>query len=72
MGEVPNCSEIGVLGVLPGMIGVMQATEAIKIVLGLGDVLSGKLLYYNTLKHQQRVVKFDRKASEVEKVIKKW
>lgn len=48
-GEVPNCSEVGVLGVLPGVIGTMQANEALKIILGLGTVLSGKLLVYNAL-----------------------
>lgn len=48
-GEVPNCSEVGVLGVLPGVVGAMQANEALKIILGLGNVLSGKLLVYNAL-----------------------
>ena len=41
---VPSCAEGGVLGVLPGLIGVIQATEALKLVLGLGDSLSGRLL----------------------------
>src|SRR5690606_19253182 len=41
---VPNCSEIGVLGVLPGIIGSMQANEVLKIILGIGSTLSGKLL----------------------------
>ena len=44
VGEIPNCSEVGVLGVVPGIIGVYQATEAIKVILGLGEILSGKLL----------------------------
>ncbi|MCH2021357.1 MAG: HesA/MoeB/ThiF family protein [Saprospiraceae bacterium] len=47
--EVPNCSEIGVLGVLPGIIGNLQANEALKIILGIGENLSGKLLVYNAL-----------------------
>lgn len=51
-GEVPNCSEIGVLGVLPGIIGSMQANEALKIILEIGEVLSGKLLLYNALNAQ--------------------
>jgi adenylyltransferase/sulfurtransferase len=46
---VPNCSEIGVLGVLPGVIGTLQATEAIKILAGIGEVLSGTLLTYDAL-----------------------
>lgn len=48
-GSVPNCSEIGVLGVLPGIIGTLQATEAIKIITGIGAPLSGKLLLFDAL-----------------------
>ena len=48
-GMVPSCAEGGVLGILPGMIGVIQATETIKIVLGKGRTLSGRLLLYNSL-----------------------
>ncbi len=48
-GEVPNCSEIGVIGVLPGMIGTIQANEAIKILTGVGEVLSGKLFMLDAL-----------------------
>ncbi len=48
-GLVPSCAEGGVLGVLPGTIGTIQATEAIKILLGIGTPLSGKLLLYNAL-----------------------
>ena len=47
--DMPNCSEIGVLGVLPGVIGTIMATEAIKLATGIGEVLSGKLLIYNAL-----------------------
>ena len=49
-GSVPSCGEAGVLGVLPGVIGGLQATEAIKILVGLGDVLSGRLLIYDALR----------------------
>ncbi|MFH1104910.1 MAG: molybdopterin-synthase adenylyltransferase MoeB [Actinomycetota bacterium] len=45
----PNCAEAGVLGVLPGVIGSLQATEALKIVLGVGGSLSGRLLTYDAL-----------------------
>lgn len=56
--EVPNCSEAGVLGVLPGTIGMLQATEALKLVLGIGEVLVGRLLNYDALAartHELRV-----------------
>lgn len=46
-----NCSLSGVIGVLPGIIGVLQANEVIKIITGIGEVLSGKLLVYNALKN---------------------
>jgi molybdopterin/thiamine biosynthesis adenylyltransferase len=45
----PNCSEAGVLGVLPGVIGMLQATEAIKLVLGIGEPLAGRLLHFDAL-----------------------
>jgi molybdopterin/thiamine biosynthesis adenylyltransferase/rhodanese-related sulfurtransferase len=45
----PNCSEAGVLGVLPGVVGLLQATEAIKLVLGAGESLAGRLLQFDAL-----------------------
>jgi sulfur-carrier protein adenylyltransferase/sulfurtransferase len=45
----PNCAEAGVLGVLPGVIGLLQATEALKLVLGIGDTLDGRLLGFDAL-----------------------
>jgi adenylyltransferase/sulfurtransferase len=48
-GMVPSCAEGGVLGVLPGTIGTIQATEALKLVLGIGEPLIGRLLLYNAL-----------------------
>lgn len=47
--EVPNCSDIGVIGILPGLIGMYMANEAIKVICGLGTSLSGKLLHINSL-----------------------
>jgi rhodanese-related sulfurtransferase len=44
---VPSCAESGVLGILPGTIGTLQATEALKLILGIGEPLIGKLLLYN-------------------------
>src|SRR5262245_3987501 len=49
-GLVPSCAEGGVLGILPGVIGVIQATEAIKLILGEGEPLVGRLLLFDALK----------------------
>ena len=57
-GEAPNCAEIGVLGVLPGLIGTLQATEALKIILGLGEVLSGRLLLVDALTMRFQTIGF--------------
>ena len=56
-GMVPSCAEGGVLGILPGIIGVIQATETIKIILGKGETLSGRLLLYNSLDMKFRELK---------------
>ncbi len=68
-GTVPNCSEIGVLGVLPGIIGTMQANEVLKIILDLGNVLSGKVLYYNALSSQMTTIKINKSEKEIQKII---
>ena len=47
--EAPSCAEAGVLGVLPGIVGVLQATETIKVILGIGDLLTGRLLHIDAL-----------------------
>ncbi|MDO3695821.1 ThiF family adenylyltransferase [Wenyingzhuangia sp. chi5] len=59
-GSVPSCSEIGVLGILPGIIGSYQANEVIKIICDTGEVLSGKLLTINTLNNQNFVLSFEK------------
>lgn len=56
----PSCDEAGVLGVLPGIIGVIQATEAIKILLNIGTTLSGRLLVYDALEMSFRQFKLHR------------
>ena len=56
-GLVPSCAEGGVLGVLCGIIGTIQATEAVKIILGTGQTLSGRLLLYNALNMSFRELK---------------
>ncbi|HEX4653574.1 MAG TPA: molybdopterin-synthase adenylyltransferase MoeB [Candidatus Udaeobacter sp.] len=48
--SVPNCAQAGVLGVLPGIIGMLQAIEAIKLILGIGEPLIGRLLHFDALK----------------------
>lgn len=68
-GSVANCSEVGVLGVLTGIIGCMQANEVIKIVLGFDDVLSGKLYCYNAKTCQTTIIKIPRSNSEFNKVL---
>lgn len=59
-GEVPNCSEVGVIGVLPGVIGTRMATECIKIILNLGTTLSGVLLVTNLLNNTELQVRIKR------------
>jgi molybdopterin/thiamine biosynthesis adenylyltransferase/rhodanese-related sulfurtransferase len=70
-GSAPNCSEVGVLGVLPGIIGSMQANEVIKIILGIGQNLSGKLLCYNALNLQTSIIKIKKSENEINKVLEK-
>jgi adenylyltransferase/sulfurtransferase len=55
-GSVPRCQEAGVLGVLPGIIGTLQATEAIKMILGVGKPLIGRLLLFDALEMEMSVV----------------
>jgi sulfur-carrier protein adenylyltransferase/sulfurtransferase len=59
-GLIPNCADAGVLGVLPGLIGTIQATEAIKLVLGKGDPLIGRLLLVDALSMQFRTIQLRR------------
>lgn len=68
-GSVANCSEIGVLGVLPGIIGSMQANEVLKIILGLGNVLSGHLLLYNALTTQTSTITIPRSNTMIDEVL---
>jgi adenylyltransferase/sulfurtransferase len=59
-GEVPSCAEAGVLGVLPGIIGCVQALEAVKLLLGQGDALIGRLLLFDALRMRFREMRLRR------------
>lgn len=59
-GMVPSCSQAGVLGVLAGVVGLLQATEAIKCLVGIGDLLTNTLLTYNALTMEFRKVRLNR------------
>lgn len=61
-GMVPSCAEGGVLGILPGVIGVIQATEVVKLIIGKGELLIGRLMLYDALKMTFREVKFRRNS----------
>jgi adenylyltransferase/sulfurtransferase len=57
--EIPNCNENGVLGIIPGIIGNLQALEAVKAIAGLGEVLKGKLLLFNGLHQSYKTINFN-------------
>ena len=59
-GLVPSCAEGGVLGILPGIIGLIQATEAVKLILGIGEPLVGRLMLYDALAMRFRELKLRR------------
>jgi molybdopterin/thiamine biosynthesis adenylyltransferase len=59
-GMAPSCNEAGVLGVLPGVIGVLQATEAVKLILGIGRSLVGRLMQYDALNMKFREFRLPR------------
>jgi adenylyltransferase/sulfurtransferase len=65
--QIPNCSDVGVLGVLPGVTGILQATEAIKIILEIGEPLSGKLKLVNLLNNSEQVIEFSRNEEQAAK-----
>lgn len=56
----PSCAEAGVLGILPGVVGLLQAAETIKLVLGIGNPLVGRMLYYDALRAQFTELKLER------------
>ena len=64
-GSVPNCSDVGVIGVLPGIIGTQQANEVLKIILEIGIPLSGKLFTYNALNNSTLTLNVNRSEAEI-------
>ncbi|MEM9142332.1 MAG: HesA/MoeB/ThiF family protein [Bacteroidota bacterium] len=67
---VPNCDENGVLGVIPGIVGNLQALETVKVITGVGEVLSGKVLLFDGLSLNTRTVRFSKnpKNSNIKKL----
>jgi len=59
-GEVPSCAEGGVLGVLPGIVGSIQASETIKVIAGIGEPLAGKLFIFDALSFETRILKINK------------
>ncbi len=67
--EVPNCAEVGVLGVLPGIIGMYMANEAIKVICGIGKTLSGKFMSINALDNTTSIFKVTKQQEEFTKTL---
>ncbi|MBL7850848.1 MAG: ThiF family adenylyltransferase [Cyclobacteriaceae bacterium] len=63
-GAVPDCEDGGVLGVLPGVIGSLQANEVIKLIAGIGEPLSGKLLLFDSLTLESRIIRLSKRHHE--------
>ena len=61
--SVPNCSDVGVLGVLPGIVGSLQANEVIKLIVGIGKPLVNQLLYFDALTLEQQVLQFTKNTN---------
>ena len=57
-GNTPNSNQLGVLGTLTGIIGTLQAQEVIKLITGIGEILAGKLLMFNVLTYQIRIIRY--------------
>lgn len=67
--EVPNCSEIGVIGVLPGIIGTMQANETIKLITGIGHPLSARLFIFDALSNSSNIIHFKRNEEAIQEFL---
>lgn len=67
-GSTPSCSEIGVIGVLPGIIGTLMANETIKIITGIGEILSGKILLFDSLGMNFQTIRIERNPEAIKSV----
>lgn len=65
---IPNCNDSGVLGVLPNILGTMQANEVLKIILGIGQVLSSELFLYNSLDNSFQTIKIQKNTNKFNKI----
>lgn len=63
-GAVPTCAEVGVIGALPGVIGSLQAMEVIKLIAGIGELLVGRLLLYDSLSARFETIRYKRRRSK--------
>jgi len=70
-GDAPSCSEIGVIGVLPGIIGTLQANEVIKIILNIGKVTSGNIQLINTLNSEMTSLKISKNQEVIDEVLRR-
>ncbi|MGV3696605.1 HesA/MoeB/ThiF family protein [Flavobacterium sp.] len=59
-GAIPSCNDSGVLGVMPNILGALQANEVLKIILGIGEILNGKLILYNGLNNAFQTIEFQK------------
>ena len=65
---IPNCSQAGVLGTLPGIVGTQMANEAVKLILGMGTLLSGKMLLTDNLNLHYSMISFEKNEEEISKI----
>jgi len=66
-----SCEETGVLGVLPGILGTLQAAEALKVILDIGEILSGKLKIIDSLTMQDQIMRFERNEEQIKSVMER-
>lgn len=69
--NIPSCSTSGILGVLPNILGTLQAVEVVKIILNLGEIASGKVLIYNALDQSISHIQFGRQQKQIDLALKK-